>query len=241
MDVIYFILSLTSSWLMIHSVDSFLMTREDEIFLSQPNVRWFALHAVANFIIVCHSFRFVVEAILRPQFFAQPHALEKILSCFPTCLIDVSHITIYVPLAMVICIHAYHARYFSLRNEDKFHHMLFVCLMSIPSILLTDQFSHIINYVIFFICGLPGMCMYILLVCVKKNYVSSITEKRITMWLNNYVRMPMLLYGVFLGWTMIMNGYTNAFVSSFILSLVGYNAIYYNTESVITLSRALLK
>jgi hypothetical protein len=102
---------------------------------------------------------------------------------------------------------------------------------------LAGMYSSYINFISFFMSGLPGGITYAMLTCVKNGWISSYTEKRASVYINNYVRMPGMMYGVFLAYIACINGNISPFIAFPLCTLVAFNSIYYNTMSVQSFER----
>jgi hypothetical protein len=146
----------------------------DVILARQTKSRWFALHAVANAIVVANAFSDMLTVLQDP---------------FRAGLGDYS----LIPLHVIVAVHAYHMIAFSnLKIDDYVHHLLFAGLIS--TFAVVDTFGPITNFVSFFVSGLPGGIDYCLLVATKHGYIDSLTEKYWNTRLNVWIRSPGLLF-----------------------------------------------
>ena len=112
------------------------------------------------------------------------------------------------PAIMGISLHIWHCvAYTGLTSDDYFHHIVFAGGLSVITLLWDWGYST--NFLIFFICGLPGGLDYIMLALVKHNYLAKITEKRINKFLNVWMRGPGCIASACLIWTNWMSGSTS--------------------------------
>lgn len=140
--------------------------------------QWFCLHALANAFVVLGAvpdFYFVSLLPSQALSAAQCHKMGKwACSDWPTC--------------MIIAIHIYHMLAFKLSSDDLFHHLTFVPVIGGGHFVWPWGAAG--NILCFFISGFPGGIDYALLAMVKAGWVSSMTEKRINLSINVWIRAP---------------------------------------------------
>lgn len=142
--------------------------------------RWFVLHILGNALIVAGSIGDVIYTIRNPISAVQGETWPH-------------------PLYVVSAMHAYHMLAFrNLTLVDIIHHVL-MCGIAGPVALFFSP-GPVVNYLLFFLSGLPGGADYVMLVLVKMGYIRSITEKRINAQINLYLRAPGILNGIFVLW-----------------------------------------
>ena len=161
------IINIQYNLFMIYIIDKFLS------YCFTKKARWFQLHAVINFFIVCHTFPDVYQFIKDPLNTLTQYG-ERTTSI------------------MGLALHIYHMMAFdNLSFLDYLHHGISAFIAAPIGILFF--YNRIINIHNFFICGLPGGIDYVLLCFVKHGYLSKLTEKKYNSYLNNYVRAPGLI------------------------------------------------
>ncbi len=136
--------------------------------------RWFQLHAVVNLMIMYLVIPDTLEILIRPSLPLPPRSP----------VVDMA-------LTLVCGCHMYHFVIETLTPMEIWHHVLFVA-MSIPAVYYFQ--SQIIAPVLFAGCGFPGAIEYTMLSLVKHKRIMSITQKRVSSWINNYIRGPIGIY-----------------------------------------------
>lgn len=162
-------------------ISYFLLGLFDYLYIHKLKSRYFCLHALINFYIVYLCYK-DTYAIL----FDTVNSLK---------IREVNNDALYVMLS----IHLYHITpclNFKLHKIDYVHH--FISAFFGGGLVFFSDFGILQNYCIFFMCGLPGLLDYILLICVKENLIDSITEKYYNCLINLILRSPFLLYCVLL-------------------------------------------
>ena len=179
-------------------------------YFKRDNSRWYLMHFITNMYIVYHTFEDMVAIIINPA-------------------ININ-LPINNPMFIVSALHLYHiiSFYKKMTFDDWWHHVLNCFLVT----LLTYYYKLgiMINYFLFYMCGLPGGIDYGLLTLNEIGAISRITEKRINKYLNMWIRLPGILYGCAVGWfalTVGNLGGLNPIVVLFIGILNFYNAIYF--------------
>ena len=178
--------------------------------------RWYFINIIANSIIASNTYENVYYAFIDPK-----NIMNQPFSTFN--------------INFTMALHIFHI--FTSRKEltltDWIHHMvscIFVC-----SIALYLVKNSIIDYLLFFMCGLPGGIDYFLLYLTKKNIIERITEKRINVNLNMWIRVPGILYGNFLSYFLIdfdNISFLNKFTIILLLFLNIFNSLYFAIEVV---------
>lgn len=167
--IIYFILKIIFILLLF---DAFLY-----LFNKISIVRWYYIHAFANFIICFYSWNPMIVLLSDPI---------KLIGNTPRC----EETTI-----VIILVHIYHILFFKCTNADLFHHIAFVLLACISH--YSVNFGFLAPFYHFFICGLPGGIDYLLLGLVKDNYINKNTRLKIAVELNTWLRAP----GIIMAWS----------------------------------------
>ena len=149
-------------------------------FFNSEMSQWFFLHSIANLFVVVGAVPDFYFASFRPAsslsvaFCASSSLPAYACSDWPTCII--------------VSVHIYHMLAFKLGSEDLFHHLTFVPIIGGGHFLYPWGLAG--NLLCFFISGLPGMVDYFLLALYKDKQISSLTEKRINLSINVWLRSP---------------------------------------------------
>ena len=177
--------------------------------------RWFLVHFLVNLLVTFCTASHVAA------FFVKPSLLYK----------DSTYAS-KLPIAAVIGVHMYHVLWYDLRREDFFHHFVFLPTIGVPGYLY--EWGGIGNLQLFFICGLPGMVLYYVLIMkrTRSNFDPNL-EPALTAYLNVWVRMPGVLIANFLLLYAFFNGFVNPPVWAFLCQVVlaPVNAIYYARQA----------
>nr|QBK91474.1 MAG: hypothetical protein LCPAC302_00940 [Pithovirus LCPAC302]QBK91551.1 MAG: uncharacterized protein LCPAC302_01710 [Pithovirus LCPAC302] len=136
------------------------------------------------------------------------------------------------PGIFVAAIHFWHCiAYSGLTWDDYFHHIVFATTLTSANFIW--DWGYGANFLIFFICGLPGGLDYIMLACVKHGYLSKIKEKRWNRYLNTWIRSPGCIASACSIWVNWMAGNTNhipVLVKIVMILLVISNGQYYSSR-----------
>jgi hypothetical protein len=190
-----------------------------------PKTRWYFIHFITNSLIVSNTYNNVYLSLIEPK--------------------NIMNVPFYTfNINLVISLHLFHI-YKSNKNlslTDWLHHLIsciFVCTISLYII-----HNSIIDYMLFFMCGLPGGIDYLLLYLTKKKIIYRITEKRINVNLNMWIRVPGILYGNFLSY-FIMDfnkvNFFNKLIFLLIIFLNIFNSIYFAISVVKNYGQNLMK
>jgi hypothetical protein len=149
---------------------------------------WFGLHAFANLFVVVFAIPDVIYTLQDPMSGLSARGCDdRMWACND------------MAASAIVAIHMYHClAYRNLTADDWFHHILF-CTTILP---MHFAFTWGVwsNMLCFFISGLPGGIDYALLTLVKTGVIHSMTEKRINVYLNMWVRGPGLIAVVVLNY-----------------------------------------
>ena len=170
---------------------------------------WYLIHTICNFYIIIHTFDDMKETFLNPinslnQTYFNSNGLE-----------------------IAIGLHLFHIYRDSdiLDIVDWCHHLISCLVMG--TIGFVWHHNSTFNCGLFFMCGLPGGIDYFLLFLVKQNMIEKITEKRINVFLNNWIRAPGILYS---------NAVTNI---GFMSNLLNMNPLVYGISQVLVIINAI--
>lgn len=155
---------------------------------------WFALHAAANLFVVALSAPDVLYTV------RDPAVALSLASCDdrPLACNDVA-------TSLVWAVHLYHIMaYRKIPWDDWFHHIVF-CGTIIPLHFMWC-WGVWANLLSFFISGLPGGIDYFLLALVKTGFLDSMTEKKVNVSLNMWIRSPGLVVTCCLAYVAFLYG-----------------------------------
>jgi len=185
-------------------------------FIIKSHSKYFCMHVILNGYICYITFDKTREFLLNPITKYDFYSIEGIKSA-----------------SIVIGFHLYHILTEKLSLEDKMHHIITVFMTG--STALLKPCGHILAAINFFMCGLPGGSDYFLLVLVKYNLITKLTEKYINRWLNLLIRMPGMMLCC---WYAILNLYYenitiyNDYLNITSVILMTINSIYYCNKTV---------
>jgi len=151
-----------------------------------PNLVWFALHALANAVVCGYAWGDTVHVLARPAAAFRPSENE-------------GH-------AIVMATHVFHCLFFDLDAADMLHHGVSVGIVGSMGYLV--RWGALLHAIDFFICGLPGGLDYAMLAAAKAGALpgGKITAKRVNLWLQVGVRWPGILLVIYNGLTCKLNG-----------------------------------
>jgi len=138
------------------------------------------------------------------------------------------------PLTMVVGLHIYHCcGRFTLNREDWFHHLVFLPTLGIPGMVF--DWGCFGNWLVFFICGLPGGIDYMILALQKMNKCMTFNQKRISSNLNMWIRIPGILFGIGVAYVILMQGRYNVPIVFLAIQMIflPFNVLYYAKQSTI--------
>lgn len=153
------------------------------ILFANETAQWYFLHSIAN--------AFVVILAIQDFYFG---ALQPMSSMSVQYCMSLNNSTFGGgacsdwPTCIIIAIHVYHMCAFKLNAEDLFHHLTFVPIIGGGHFVYPWGIAG--NVLCFFISGLPGGIDYFLLALYKEERIASLTEKRINLSINVWMRSP---------------------------------------------------
>ncbi len=191
------------------ALDTFISRTEQ---FKRDNARWYLMHFITNMYIVWHTSADMLSVVMNP-------------------LININH-PINNPMFIVSALHLYHmiSFYKKMTFDDWWHHILNCFVVTILTYYY--KLGIMINYFLFYMCGLPGGIDYGLLTLNELGIISRMREKSINRYLNMWIRLPGVMYGCVIGWIAIMtnnSGGLSPLVVMFIGCLNLYNSIYFAT------------
>lgn len=138
--------------------------------------RWFQLHSLINFLIVIYIIKDYIQILIDPN-----NGYETLNNHYVSYLI--------------LNLHLFHILTFKhLGFYDYFHHILFVGLGVLPTIVYIKTNQCYMGYIS--CSGIPGVIEYFVLALYKNNKISLNTQKLINSINYNYFRFPLCIIGV---------------------------------------------
>ncbi len=176
------------------------------------NSRYFIAHVIHNIMVMIHTYPIIADLVSSP--------IRE-------------NMYVYVPehiCAVLASLHIYHMIYYGLSYDELLHHVLAIYFHFF-------ELNICLYAGLFFMTGLPGGITYLLLVLVRYDYIESITEKRISTYLNLWIRMPFILLFASI---ILLNMYNKSNYMDFLtIGYMYWNAIHF-TETIITSYHKLL-
>lgn len=177
--------------------------------------RWFQLHSVINGIIV-----YIIY--------------DDIINIFSNPLENIGTINSKMDSCFIMILHIYHLLIVKqLTMMDYFHHIVFVGLGVIPSIVYYN--NNLIRLAWLPSCGLPGCIEYFTLSLVKHDKLASIRQKRINSYVYNYIRYPLTVIGPTITYVAYKNNLlpnTNGFILLYFNCILFFNGAFYNKITI---------
>ncbi len=179
-------------------------------YLFGSKARWFQLHSFINFLIIVLIYPSLIEII------SNPISGYKLLDT-------------HKPSFYVLFLHIYHIVAFkNLGFYDYFHHILFIGLGVLPSVLYIEYNQLYLGYLA--CSGIPGVIEYGTLALYKNDKISLFNQKRICTFLYIYLRFPLCIYGV----TMNCIGYKMNIIKDNLLLTFYINLLLYLNGTIFT-------
>lgn len=172
--------------------------------------RWFQLHAIINIIIV-----YLVSSD------------TYILLKEPILPLPGRNTQINLALELSLTLHIYHFFINTLTPIEIWHHIIFVLGGVIPAIVYFN--SQIIAILLFTGCGFPGAMEYTMLALVKHNRITSLTQKMINSWVNNYIRAPLSIYSATL---VYINALHHDMIVYYVCFLIYLNSTFFSKMAI---------
>jgi len=177
--------------------------------------RWFQLHSVINGVIVYIIFNDVYNLLSNP-------------------LKNIREVDSKIDSYFIMFLHIYHLFIVKqLTFMDYFHHILFVGMGVLPSIIYYN--SNLIRLAWFPTCGLPGCIEYLSLSLVKHGKLESLKQKRLNSYVYNFIRYPITIIGPTITYIAYKNNLlheTNVFVLLYFNLILFFNGAFYNKVSI---------
>lgn len=186
--------------------------------------RWFLIHSFVNFIIAFISLPGVATFLQDPLSAMIPQNNTD----------DIFTPDSKWPITLVVCLHLYHCcGMFKLTTQDILHHTVFVPTLGIPGMIY--EWGCLSNWLVFFICGIPGGIDYLILGLQKNEKMGGVNQKQICANLNMWIRLPGILFAIGIAYVIYKeNKYEVPFLPFLIQVLfMPINVLYYAKQSVI--------
>ena len=177
--------------------------------------RWFQLHSVVNGIIVCIVYQDVISLYINP--IANNGIMNSKLDCYYIIFLHIYHLFISSNLTFM----------------DYFHHGLFIGGGCIPAFLFFN--SNLVRLASFAGCGLTGCVEYFTLALVKHNKLKSLTQKKISSYMYNYVRYPLSLYSIMAIYIVYLYDTPqniNPYLLIYVNLIIFFNGAFYNKLTI---------
>jgi hypothetical protein len=175
--------------------------------------RWFQLHAIINIVICILIGKQTMNLLLSPSLPLLEYSKNDIMA-----------------LQLVLGLHSYHIFIERLTLIEWWHHICFVAFGVLPVLFLYN--NQITSLYLFAGCGLPGAIEYTLLSMVKNNKITSLQQKNINSWINNYIRCPISLYAASLAHINSTNTGNYNLLDLYIIFLVFFNGTFFNKMAI---------
>jgi len=182
---------------------------------TKESKKWFINHVISNTFIVSITFQDMIRLLsctdrcgelVQQGGFLFPHYEEGEDKITPSEAI----------VGITSALHLYHLLFFeNLRRIDYMHHYLMLIVLAMSYLFQAACYQ---SMFMFFLSGLLGLIDYGML----SLGVNRKTEKRINVYLNNYLRAPGIIFTMGLYWRDVRK------VSGLISLLVGYGLLFWN-------------
>jgi hypothetical protein len=156
------------------------------------NGRYFAVHTVVNLIVTYFTFSNTLWMLTTP--------FCKVLDHFmivSTNDISVFYSPMMEPVYLVFSLHIFHIHHYFRKMHviEWVHHLVMMIGVGLPTLLYIESIAIApIHGILFFVCGLPGAMDYGILVGVKYDVISAMSEKWYNLIINISLRSPGLLF-----------------------------------------------
>ncbi len=186
------------------------------------NLIYFTLHACLNAFICKSVYPYVFQTLETNRFVLATNVLVP---------------GTYECVFVVCGFHLYHifTQWTRLSLIDWLHHIISVG----ASTHLLIKVDHVVGLAtLFFICGLPGLVEYLVLIGMKVGLITRITQKYISSMVHITLRMPGIMWCCFLGYQIGVERPNHVYVvMTCILSAV--NGLYFGYDAICSYGKAL--
>jgi hypothetical protein len=180
----------------------------DRLF-APKSARWYFLHVFMNGMISYFTWPDVMFCLTHPK---NCYAVDQSLSNTLGWMMGLSG-------------HIYHMVAFDdLRYDDYLHHILMFPFAGLAGLIYLKKPGF--NFAIFALTGMPGGIDFVLLTLVKLGYINKYTEKRLNIYIQVWLRAPLLVFNSGIFYAEMFEGH----ISPWCLIGVGlsfWNGLYY--------------
>lgn len=222
---------------------SILAVKTDQLYENQQNIYNFLyvlmyLATTAGYI--------CLDRLLKPHFEGRYYLLHSVnnlstvLVTYPALSYTINNLYTFYEYPfdwratiLTAALHTYHC--YEYRHKlifyDYLHHIT-MCFIALPLGVYVNCGS-MMDFSLFFICGVPGMIDYFMMFLSRNNFVKKITQKRINNSLNLWIRCPGCISHAVLTYTAIQHVDKSVFndfqtlISHITCVLVFWNGIYF--------------
>ena len=132
------------------------------------------------------------------------------------------------PVTLALWLHAYHALLYPLSTDDRVHHLVYAAVLGVPSYAYAVAGT---NAMLFFLSGLPGMLIYLLVALRRCGWCVTWNEPVISACINVGLRAPGTLF-VAVRYARALPAHVPSWACTMQLVLPLVNALYYTHQSV---------
>ena len=136
----------------------------------EATVRWFGVHALANYAISALSAPWILMVLRDP-------------------LASLSVPSSSVGICLAIWLHLYHMAFYRLTPADLWHHGIFLPLIGFPGY-AAGAWGPLREVQLTWLCGVPGAVTYTVLAAQRMGYLTRVDEPSLTAVLNVGLRCP---------------------------------------------------
>lgn len=183
----------------------------DQIFTGRPSIIWFKNHVFTNFLVTCYTLQDCVRLL---------YCRQNCMKLNPQGGFLLSKYTDQVPaeefiVSTVAALHFHHLlNYRNLRRIDYLHHYIMLIVLVISYMFDSKCYM---SMFMFFLCGFPGMIDFSMLALDVDREI----EKKINVYLNNYIRGPGIVFTLGLYWR-------ESFGYNMLVFWFGFIALFWN-------------
>lgn len=190
-----------------------LMFAVDRLF-APKSARWYFLHVFMNGMISYFAWPDVMFCLTHPK---NCYAVDQTLSNTLGWMMGLSG-------------HLYHMIAFDdLRYDDYLHHILMFPFAGLAGLIFLKKPGF--NFAIFALTGLPGGIDFVLLTLVKLGYINKYTEKRLNIYIQVWLRAPLLMLNCGIFYAEMFEGHISPWCLIGVI-LSAWNGMYYMHDTL---------
>ena len=184
-DIVGMMMRWIASLLVIHLLDRVAFVLSESAHKSKRHlVQWWITHGLVNLMNAVMCAPYVLLMMTDPASAFDPNRIRNSIAV---------HYESF-PEVLSVMVHIYHALCYRMTASDIFHHVVFVPLLGAPALLY--DWGGLQNYILFFLCGLPGAVMYFCLAAENCSIPLRVRESQTTMIMYTIIRTSGILYYV---------------------------------------------